>query len=697
MAMTILRAKRCLLSLLKAPTSVQQRCNHTATETQFHPGMGSNSVACQGGIDMRKWKKWDARLFGIHRGMIPQPPLTTLRILRGEGFDAYLVGGCVRDLLLKKIPKDFDIITTASLTQIRKRFHRAIIVGRRFPICRVKIKDYVVEVSSFETVAKHSAEKEKVLSSETPSGCDAKDFIRWRNSLQRDFTINSLFLDPFLNKIYDYTNGMRDLWSLKLQTLIPANLSFKEDCARIFRGLRIAARLGLSISKDTEIAIRNLSSSVLSLSKGRLMMEVNYMLGYGAAEPSLCLLQRFNLLESFLPSHAAYLHQHTTNKSAQNSIMLMKIFFNLDKLITCDRPSDCSLWVGLLAFHLALLKNPQDALVIQAFASVLYHGKWKDGIKFAREQHAIEKVVFVPEISGFSEVKSDEELTKDVSQLASLVQDSVGSFTDDVALKNQGVFLPKRIGEHVVQIFDVLVNNIESYVHERESFMIDYRLLGMGDLHETRFVIGKIVLETMSSGLVRKGGEFVKEKNNVQEGTEETCCQTLSGLEKHQIVVNNDKKRDLSSPNPEMKKEMAKKQKQVQKNCSLSQEIIIKELDIILEKGSQEEAKKHKEVETCRLPKEEINLFQSNMLDKDLCHIIHEEIIAERRKGDKKYQDRAKKSIKLVENIKVGKLYVDDFDQLAGLVKKMKADKTEKQKQKSIKPKYMPLSSLFRR
>ncbi|XP_021892908.1 WPP domain-interacting tail-anchored protein 2-like [Carica papaya] len=87
--------------------------------------------------------------------------------------------------------------------------------------------------------------------------------------MHRDFTINSLFFDPFSNKIYDYTNGMADIKSLKLQTLVPAHFSFKEDCARILRGLRIAARLGLSLSKDIESAIHDLSSSIESLGQNK--------------------------------------------------------------------------------------------------------------------------------------------------------------------------------------------------------------------------------------------------------------------------------------------------------------------------------------------------------------------------------------------------------------------------------------------
>lgn len=86
-----------------------------------------------------------------------------------------------------------------------------------------------------------------------------------------------------------------------------------------------------------------------------------------------------------------------------------------------------------MIFHLALLNNPQDALVVWTFASVLYHGKWKEGVEFSRE-HTKVGVKFVPEISGFSETKSDEDLAKEVSQFASLVQDSVCALTETSSL-----------------------------------------------------------------------------------------------------------------------------------------------------------------------------------------------------------------------------------------------------------------------
>ncbi|KAL6011931.1 hypothetical protein ACLOJK_002397 [Asimina triloba] len=224
----------------------------------------------------------DSRGLGIKGSMISSPVWTILRKLHQKGFETYLVGGCVRDILLKRIPKDFDVITTAKLAQIKKEFRRCHIVGRRFPICRVNIQDSIVEVSSFEI---------------TGENVEA-------------------------NKVVDFSQ-------------IPSR-------ARILRGLRIAARLGWHFSRETASAIRDLSTSITNLDKSRLMMELNFMLAYGAAKPSFHLLHRFKLLEIMLPIHGAYLAKQA--QPTQSSTMLMGLLSSMDKLLACDRYADCSLW-----------------------------------------------------------------------------------------------------------------------------------------------------------------------------------------------------------------------------------------------------------------------------------------------------------------------------------------------------------------
>ncbi|PKI37433.1 hypothetical protein CRG98_042174 [Punica granatum] len=429
MAMSFRNTKHGFLFRLKALLHFPvQRFNHVAAESRSRTPviteMGSESPQRIGEVDVSKWKKFDSRRFGITRSMIPEYASTVLAILRHEGFDAYLVGGCVRDLLLKRTPKDFDVITTANLQKVKSQFRRAQIVGRRFPICLVWIKGSVVE----------------------------------------------------------------------LRTLIPAQSSFTEDCARILRGLRIAARLGLKLSEDTKDAIRSLSSTIKCLPQDRIMMEINYMLSYGAAEPSLHLLWRFRLLEILLPLQAAYLDQ-LDGVSSYSSSMLMKLFSNMDKWVSCGEPSKSILWIGLLAFHQALVRRPQDAIVVQAFGSILHFG-WKEGVEYARNK-ANHGVHFVPEILGSSSNYEVAKLADKVSNLAALVNKSVTTLSDSKSLTKSMsayslsscsylVFVPKKAVNDVQRIFEVLDsrNNEESSCRK--------------SLSKTRSLLGKIILETMS-------------------------------------------------------------------------------------------------------------------------------------------------------------------------------------------------------
>ncbi|KAL5099646.1 hypothetical protein RYX36_003973 [Vicia faba] len=514
--------------------------DHSSSQTESDYSLG------RGRIDISKGNTFDARKLGITISMISQPTQYILKLLQDKGYKSYLVGGCVRDLLLNRTPKDFDVVTTAQLMEARRQFRRssrrADIVGQRFPVCLVHMKGSIVEVTSFETESKTSKGMKKLLHSLQPKCSNKEDKYFCKSTLRRDFTINSLFYDPFANKIYDYANGIADLRSLKLETVIPAQVSFKDDPGRILRGFRIAARLGLSLSRETEAAIWTCSSLVKDLNKDRIMIELNYMLSYGASEPSLRLLWKFKLLQFWLPVHAAYLDEQATKEDGQASNMLMKLFFHLDNLVGCDRPSDCTLWIGLLAFHLALVNNPQDARVVWALASVLYHGEWQEGIKFAKE-HAKMHVNFAPEIKKSSRDKSDVEIAGTVTKLAYLVIDSIHAM----------VIVSRKTGKAVSEIFEVLINDdIEFSKSERKSTKINYDMLGSGHISETRFVLGKIVLETLQSGIIVEGDGSETEKCHFKtEGTK--------GF--GHLVAKKDKRKVLSTPNLEHRSEKLKKQK----------------------------------------------------------------------------------------------------------------------------------------
>ncbi|XP_068666937.1 uncharacterized protein [Aristolochia californica] len=454
-----------------------------------------------------QWKKLSSKELGITTSMIEKATRIVLNGLKKKGYEVYLVGGCVRDLILKKTPKDFDIITTAELKEVMRIFSRCEIVGKRFPICHVHVNDTIIEVSSFSTsVRKYGKDLTHIL--RKPPGCNENDYIRWRNCLKRDFTINGLMLDPYAKLVYDYMGGMEDIKKAKVRTVIAARTSFQEDCARILRAIRIAARLDFHFAKDTAHSLKDFASSVLKLDKGRLLMELNYMMAYGSAEPSLRLLWRFGLLEVLLPIQAAYFVAQGFQRRDKRSNMLLAMFTNLDRLLAPDRPCHSSLWVGVLAFHYALAEEYQDPLVVATFTLAVHNGgDLSEAISIARRITKLHDNSF-PELSEPKEM-SDSELMDEVLDLASSVKASLSMMTNETFVSeamakypqapySDLVFIPLTLYLKVCKIFDCVKRNgpEKGFVPKRGS-KINYESLAEGGMQEIRHTFARVVFDTV--------------------------------------------------------------------------------------------------------------------------------------------------------------------------------------------------------
>ncbi|KAJ4790882.1 Poly (A) polymerase [Rhynchospora pubera] len=459
-------------------------------------------------VEGPNWKFLNTNEVGICTSMISKPTRSVLKQLKKKGYEAYLVGGCVRDLIMQKTPKDFDVITTAELWQVKKAFRDCQIIGRRFPICHVHINRSIIEVSSFNTHVERS--KNKMRDFKKLPNCNEQDIIRWRNCLSRDFTINGLMLNPFSNKVYDYLGGMDDLKKGKVRTIIPARSSFQEDCARILRAIRIAARLGFSFSRETAYSVKDLASSILRLDKQRILMEMNYMLAYGSAEASLRLLWKFGLLELLLPIQAAYFVSHGFKRKDKRTNMLLGLFSNLDRLLAPDQPCHRSLWIALFAFHEALVRQPRDPLVVAAFTLALYNGgNMEEAFDIVRKISHPHDHTF-PELSGNPvALDSDKDLKIELRELAISVESSLSSMTDEYfvsramsmypqAPSSNLVFIPLPAYQEVCRIFECIMDK------ERENnFLcksgkgINYYNLSHGSLSEVRYVFARVVFDTV--------------------------------------------------------------------------------------------------------------------------------------------------------------------------------------------------------
>lgn len=472
-----------------------------------------------GDCNAPEWKKLGSKDLGIRTSMIGKPTRLVLNGLRKKGYQVYLVGGCVRDLILKRIPKDFDIITSAELKEVLRTFPQSEVVGKRFPICHVHVDDTIVEVSSFSTSGRKFG-KNSNYGLRKPRGCNEGDFIRWRNCLHRDFTINGLMFDPFAKVVYDYMGGIEDIKKAKVRSVIPASTSFVEDCARILRGLRIAARLGFRFTRETAHYVRELSSSVLRLDKGRILMEMNYMLAYGSAEPSLRLLWKFGLLEILLPIQAAYFVSQGFRRRDTRSNMLLSMFSSLDRLLAPDRPCHCSLWIGILAFHKALVDHPRDPLVVAAFSITVHSGgSILEAIKIARRISQPHDMTF-DELLEPGSIDSDDALINEVMDLAVSVKTALCKMTDEhfvsramieypQAPHSDLVFISLALSLKVSTIFECVRRSKEKGFVPKRGSKIDCESLALGRLHEVRHMFARIVFDTVYPPQMKEGNYSV--------------------------------------------------------------------------------------------------------------------------------------------------------------------------------------------
>jgi len=219
-----------------------------------------------------------------------------VRTLRGHGHKAYLVGGCVRDLLLARDPADYDVATDATPDIVMRIFPRTWAVGAQFGVVLVPMDDdasKVVEVATFRSDGLYTDGRhpDQVIYTHDP-----KEDVQ-----RRDFTINGLLLDPLNNEVLDYVGGRADLSAGVIRTIGQPERRFAEDKLRMLRAVRFAARFGYQIDPATFEAIRALRSEIHQVSRERVRDELVKMLTEGHARRAFELLDQTGLLKEVLP------------------------------------------------------------------------------------------------------------------------------------------------------------------------------------------------------------------------------------------------------------------------------------------------------------------------------------------------------------------------------------------------------------
>jgi len=228
------------------------------------------------------------REHGIDRQKIDYDAIKIVERLKAAGHQAFIVGGAVRDLLQKRSPKDFDLVTDAIPAKIRKLFRNARIIGKRFRLVHILASDTIYEVSTFRSNKNGSIGNE--------FGTMDEDVLR------RDFTINALYYDPTDQTLVDFVGGYKDIKAGRLKPIIPLLKIFKEDPVRIIRGVKYSAVGHFSIPLTLRMAMKRDSHLLSGVSASRMTEEFFKILASGHAEPIFRALSTFRLVQYFIPS-----------------------------------------------------------------------------------------------------------------------------------------------------------------------------------------------------------------------------------------------------------------------------------------------------------------------------------------------------------------------------------------------------------
>jgi len=231
----------------------------------------------------------------IPKSAIDDDAFKVIRRLKRHGYKAYLVGGCVRDLLLGLEPKDFDIATSARPRQIKKLFRNSRIIGRRFRLAHIRFGDKVLEVATFRAPPEAEEGDDPYITRDNVFGTEQSDAFR------RDFTINALFYDPEDRTIIDHVGGLDDLDARRLRSIGPAETRLREDPVRTLRAAKFAGRLDFSPDEELEAALRTTAPDLDKAANARVLEEIYRLVSGRGSARTFELLQTWGALPVILP------------------------------------------------------------------------------------------------------------------------------------------------------------------------------------------------------------------------------------------------------------------------------------------------------------------------------------------------------------------------------------------------------------
>ena len=265
----------------------------------------------------------------IDQEKISKNAVSVISKLNREGFEAYLVGGCIRDLLADNVPKDFDIATNAHPPDIRKIFRNSRIVGKRFQIVHVRFEREILEVSTFRRL------DTELIENQSDSGMILRDNSFGsleEDSLRRDFGINAIYYNPISKQLIDLQGGVDDISRKVIKSIGPIDLRLREDPVRMLRAIRISEKLEFELENDIKESIRIEAHLIQDVSPARLFEESlkMFMGGYGARV--FLKLKELGVYKWIYPNNGSLL------KESNLELLIRKALESTDQRVLKDMP-----------------------------------------------------------------------------------------------------------------------------------------------------------------------------------------------------------------------------------------------------------------------------------------------------------------------------------------------------------------------
>jgi len=311
--------------------------------TKSRPILGTKKTAKKSSGNRDKAEVIPFKKHQIDRNLLSSGATRTIDGLQKAGFEAYIVGGAVRDLLLNRNPKDFDVATDATPEEVNRVFRRSRIIGKRFRLVHVLFGDETIEVSTFRghhqsTGDAHTNESGRITRDNVFGSLE-------EDATRRDFTANALYYDPTSQEVLDFHHGFADIQAGVLRIIGNPETRYAEDPVRMLRAVRLSAKLGLSIDPATKAPIAKMAELLEDVPPSRLFDEMLKLFLSGHAIESVTALRKQHLHHGLLPMLDVVLEQPMGER------FVMLALKNTDDRILSGKSANPSFLFATLLWH----------------------------------------------------------------------------------------------------------------------------------------------------------------------------------------------------------------------------------------------------------------------------------------------------------------------------------------------------------